>query len=55
MYIWCSCDGTRAEGETPFSVRLTKNGVSEDKDFDDIEEYDECNVFELYAALVLPR
>jgi len=45
--IWVeNCDGTRADGDTPFDVRLTKDGVSEDKHFDNIEEYDECDVFE---------
>eukprot|EP01043_Picozoa_sp_COSAG02_P052079 COSAG02_NODE_5563_length_4227_cov_3.175630_3_plen_39_part_00 len=33
--------------ETPYSVRLTKDGKSEDKHFDDLEEYDEATAFEI--------
>ena len=39
-------DMDRSDGATPFSVRMTKNGKSTDKDFPDIEEDDELNVFE---------
>jgi len=33
--------------ETPYSVRLTKDGESEDKHFNDLEEYDEAIAFEV--------
>ena len=39
-------DMDRSDGATPFSVRMTKNGKSTDKDFADIEEDDELNIFE---------
>eukprot|EP01048_Picozoa_sp_COSAG05_P022064 COSAG05_NODE_4272_length_1588_cov_1.354600_2_plen_157_part_00 len=45
--IWVEAvDMDRSKGKTPFAVRLTKNGQSEDKQFEDIQEDDEVPVFE---------
>ena len=39
-------DMDRSAGATPFTVRLTKQGKSTDKTFEDLEEDDEITVFE---------
>eukprot|EP01043_Picozoa_sp_COSAG02_P034428 COSAG02_NODE_2405_length_8933_cov_133.975209_3_plen_89_part_00 len=45
--IWVENNTSRNDGPTPFSVRLTKDGDSEDKSFDDCEEMEEIECFEL--------
>ena len=44
--FWVENNEHREDGDTPYSVRLTKDGESEDKHFDDLEEYDEATAFE---------
>merc|ERR1711939_1303402 len=38
--LWVENNTSRDDGPTPFSVRLTKGGESQDKKFEDIEEYE---------------
>ena len=45
--FWIENNEHRVDAETPYSVRLTKDGKSEDKHFDDLEEYDEATAFEV--------
>ena len=45
--FWVENNEHRVDGETPYSVRLTKDGSSEDKHFEDLEEYDEATAFEI--------
>ena len=35
--LWVENNTVREDGDTPFTVRLTKDGVAEDKHFDDFE------------------
>lgn len=44
--FWVENNTVREDSDTPFTVRLTKDGVAEDKHFDDLDEYDEQLVFE---------
>ena len=47
--IWVENNTSRNDGPTPFSVRLTKDGEAEDKTFEDCEEMEEVECFELYV------
>lgn len=44
--LWVENNTSRTDGSTPFAVRLTKDGKSQDKKFEDIEEYEEIDIFE---------
>jgi hypothetical protein len=44
--FWVANNSVREDAETPFTVRLTKDGKAEDKHFDDLAEYEEKTVFE---------
>lgn len=44
--LWVENNTARNDGSTPFQVRLTKDGKAQDKKFDDIEEYEEIDIFE---------
>lgn len=52
--IWVENNTSRNDEPTPFSVRLTKDGDSEDKSFDDCEEMEEVECFELYVSYSHP-
>ena len=51
--IWVENNTSRNDSPTPFSVRLTKDGESEDKSFEDCEEMEEVDCFELYVYFAL--
>ena len=51
--IWVENNTSRNDSPTPFSVRLTKDGESEDKSFEDCEEMEEVDCFELYVYFTL--